>query len=146
MAKYILILALFINTNTWGQKSIDRDQITQSIHNVVKQQEIDWNAGNIPGFMEGYWHSDSLTFIGSKGLTMGWQKTLDNYKKSYPDKATMGALSLEIIKLDILSPEAAIMIGRFTLLREKDKPTGLFTLIWKKIDGKWLITSDQTCG
>lgn len=77
---------------------------------------------------------------------MGWQKTLDNYKKSYPDKATMGKLSLEIIKLDILSTEAAIMIGRFTLLREKDKPTGLFTLIWKKIDGKWLITSDQTCG
>jgi len=146
MAKYILILALFINTNSWGQKLIDQAQITQSIHNVVKQQETDWNAGNIPGFMEGYWRSDSLTFIGSKGLTMGWQKTLDNYKKSYPDKATMGKLSLEIIKLDILSTEAAIMIGRFTLLREKDKPTGLFTLIWKKIDGKWLITSDQTCG
>ena len=89
MAKYILILALFINTNSWGQKLIDRAQITQSIHNVVKQQETDWNAGNIPGFMEGYWRSDSLTFIGSKGLTMGWQKTLDNYKKSYPDKATM---------------------------------------------------------
>ena len=102
--------------------------------------------GDIDAFMEDYWKSDKLQFIGSKGVTYGWQQTKDNYKRGYPDLATMGQLSFEIIKIDILSDAAAIMIGRYTLTRAKDQPTGLFTLIWKKIDGRWLIVSDQTCG
>ena len=143
MAKYILILALFINTNTWGQKSIDRDQITQSIHNVVKQQEIDWNAGNIPGFMEGYWRSDSLTFIGSKGLTMGWQKTLDNYIKGYPNKEAMGILKFTIIEATQLSKTSIYVIGKWELSKEKPV-SGHFTLLWKKINSKWVIVADHT--
>lgn len=116
------------------------------IKSVLLNQQIAWNEGNIEAFMSGYWQSDSLTFIGSKGLTYGWDNTLNNYKKSYPDTATMGKLRFEIIKLDILSDDAAILIGRYVLTREKDQPTGLFTLIWKKINDKWLIVADQTCG
>lgn len=144
MHKIIIFLVLFGYTNIQAQ-SIN-NSITKEITKVLLDQQNAWNAGNIDVFMQGYWQSDSLTFIGSKGLTYGWQKTLENYKKGYPDLATMGQLSFEIIKIDILSDAAAIMIGRYTLTREKDQPTGLFTLIWKKIDGRWLIVSDQTCG
>jgi hypothetical protein len=144
MHKIIIFLVLFGYTNIQAQ-SIN-NSITKEITKVLLDQQNAWNAGNIDVFMQGYWQSDSLTFIGSKGLTYGWQKTLKNYKKGYPDLATMGQLSFEIIKIDILSDAAAIMIGRYTLTRAKDQPTGLFTLIWKKINGRWLIVSDQTCG
>jgi hypothetical protein len=129
-----------------GLNAQDDNLIEKEIKKVLSAQQNAWNEGNIEVFMQGYWPSDSLTFIGSKGLTYGWKKTLDNYKKSYPDKATMGKLQFDILKLDILSADAAILIGRYTLIREKDQPTGLFTLVWKKIDGKWVIVSDQTCG
>ena len=129
-----------------GLNAQDHNLIGKEIKKVLSAQQNAWNEGNIEVFMQGYWPSDSLTFIGSKGLTYGWKKTLDNYKKSYPDKATMGKLQFDILKLDILSADAAILIGRYTLIREKDQPTGLFTLVWKKIDGKWVIVSDQTCG
>lgn len=129
-----------------GLNAQDDNLIGKEIKKVLSAQQKAWNEGNIEVFMQGYWPSDSLTFIGSKGLTYGWKKTLDNYKKSYPDKTTMGKLQFDILKLDILSADAAILIGRYTLIREKDQPTGLFTLVWKKIDGKWVIISDQTCG
>ena len=117
-----------------------------SIEKVLSDQQDAWNAGNIDAFMKGYWNSPELTFIGSRGLTKGWQQTLENYKKSYPDKKTMGRLHFDVLKTDIIDANNAIIIGRYTLYREKDEPTGLFTLRWKKISGEWKIISDQTCG
>ena len=110
---------------------------------VMNQQEKDWNDGNIEGFMIGYWQSDSLMFIGKNGIKYGWQTTLDNYKKSYPDKAAMGKLKFEVLKLEI-NGNSAYMLGKWSLIRASDNPNGHFTLYWKKIDGNWAITIDHT--
>ena len=53
----------------------------KDILKVLHEQQTAWNNGEIENFMKGYWKDDSLLFIGSKGPTYGWQKTLDNYKK-----------------------------------------------------------------
>lgn len=106
-------------------------------------QEIYWNQGNIDGFMGEYWKSDSLKFIGSKGITYGWQKTLDNYKKSYPNKKAMGELKFTILENKQLSDNYIYVIGQWEL--KKEKPAGgHFTLLWKKIDGEWVIVADHT--
>lgn len=120
-----------------GQKDI-----TTVLKNM-KAQEVSWNSGNIKGFMEHYWKSDSLKFIGSKGVTHGWQKTLDNYLKSYPNKEIMGTLKFSIIESTQLSKESIYIIGKWEL--QKEKPTGgHFTLLWKKINGSWVIVTDHT--
>lgn len=110
---------------------------------VMNEQETAWNNGDIEGFMNGYWKSDSLMFIGKNGIKYGWQTTLDNYKNSYPDKETMGKLNFEILKLDV-QESSAYMLGKWKILRIKDEIGGYFTLYWKKINGKWLITIDHT--
>ena len=109
----------------------------------MQVQQTLWNKGDLRGFMEYYWKSDSLKFIGSKGITYGWQKTLDNYIKGYPDKAAMGILKFTIAECTQLSATSIYVIGRWEL--QKEKPAGgYFTLLWKKIDGKWVIVSDHT--
>lgn len=106
-------------------------------------QEVKWSEGDARGFMEYYWKSDSLKFIGSKGVTYGWQKTLDNYLKAYPDKAAMGILTFEVLECTQLSPTAIYVIGKWSL--KKEKPSGgHFTLLWKKINGEWVIVADHT--
>jgi len=96
--------------------------------------------------MEGYWNSEELTFIGRTGINKGWQTTLENYKKGYPDKAAMGKLTFKVMQLDSLSNKVYRMIGTYALEREKDNTTGIFTLIWQYKNDQWLITSDQPCG
>ena len=109
----------------------------------MEEQQSSWNNGDLPAFMEYYWKNDSLKFIGSRGITYGWQKTLDNYIKSYPDKTAMGILQFTIKECSQLSPESIYVIGRWEL--QKEKPSGgYFTLLWKKIEGKWVIVSDHT--
>ncbi len=113
------------------------------IKEVMNRQETAWNNGDIEGFMDGYWKSDSLMFIGKNGIKYGWQTTLDNYKNSYPDKESMGELQFEILKLEVENA-TAYMLGKWKLVREEDEPNGYFTLYWKEIDEKWLITIDHT--
>lgn len=116
----------------------------EAIRGIMANQEQAWNNGDLEGFMQGYWENDSLVFIGSKGLTYGWQNTLDNYKKSYPDKAAMGTLVFTLNKIEATDSKSAYVIGKWSLIREKDNPNGHFTLYWRKIKCTWVIVADHS--
>lgn len=116
----------------------------QLIRKIMAGQEEAWNRADLEAFMAGYWKSDSLKFIGSRGLTYGWQQTLDNYKKGYPDPGAMGKLTFTILSVEVLSPESAFVIGKWLLNRASDAPSGHFTLLWKKIAGQWVIVADHS--
>lgn len=115
-----------------------------AIVTVMKDQENAWNKADIEGFMEGYWKSDSLRFIGSKGITYGWKATIDNYKKNYPDAETMGLLHFSELRIQIISSEIAFVFGKWHLQRSKGDVGGYFTLLWRKINGNWRIVIDHT--
>ncbi|GAC1308426.1 MAG: nuclear transport factor 2 family protein [Mucilaginibacter sp.] len=116
----------------------------RAILKVLDQQRIAWNNGDIDGYMLGYWHSDSLLFVGSSAPTRGWHATLERYKKHYPGKAAMGALTFTILKVDLLDKTNAFILGAWHLQREKDAPGGYFTLWFRKINGEWKIVVDHT--
>lgn len=142
--KKTLILALLICAAVSAQTQNAPIAETTAIRRVMADQEAAWNRADIEAFMEGYWKSDSLKFIGSRGVTYGWQATLDSYKKGFPDAAAMGQLTFTILSLEVLSPESAFVIGKWRLTRANDEPGGHFTLLWKKIEGKWVIVTDHT--
>ncbi len=118
-------------------------QSTKQVIDLMKEQEKAWNEANIEGFMQYYWKSDSLKFIGNKGITYGWEKTLANYKKSYPNAEAMGKLRFTLLECTQTGKKAIYVIGKWELTKEKPVG-GHFTLLWKKIDGKWVIVSDHT--
>ncbi|MEM8485896.1 MAG: nuclear transport factor 2 family protein [Bacteroidota bacterium] len=105
-----------------------------------------WNAGDINAFMEGYWKSDSLRFASGGNVRRGWDETLARYLATYPDKAAMGTLTFEDLELQKLSEQWATGFGRFRLKRTPplEDLTGLFTLMFEKRDGSWIIVSDHT--
>lgn len=119
-------------------------EVSKIIFELMTEQEKAWNKGSIDEFMIPYWHSDSLKFIGKSGIHYGWQKTLDNYKKAYPTKEAMGILTFKLISIDAINEENTYVIGSWHLKREKDELNGYYTLLWKKIDGKWVIVSDHS--
>ena len=140
MKTSLLIFCLFTNIFSWAQKT---NTDIDAVKNNMKTQEISWNNGDIKGYMNYYWANDSLKFIGSKGITYGWQKTLDNYLKSYPNKEAMGLLTFTLIEVTQLSKSSIYVIGKWEL--KKEKPSGgYFTLLWKKINNKWVIVADHT--
>lgn len=110
----------------------------------IRLQEECWNNGDIECFMQTYWKSDSLKFIGKNGLQRGWDRTLNNYKKSYSSKHLMGKLRFDIKTIEPLGEHSAIMIGNWNLFRVNDTLSGYSTIIWKKIKGEWVIITDHS--
>lgn len=80
---------------------------------MMDHQEACWNQGDIDCFMEGYWPSDSLMFIGQNGVVYGYDQTLERYQKNYPDRSAMGMLGFEIVELQRLSPDFYHMVGKW---------------------------------
>ena len=114
------------------------------IRQLLTVQTQAWNKGDIEGFMQTYWKSDSLMFIGSNGVNWGWQTTLDHYKKSYPDTTAMGKLSFDIILVKQLSPEYYFVVGKWMLNRSIGDLSGHYNLLMRKIKGRWFIVSDHS--
>ncbi len=140
MRTILLIKLLLVLSHSIFAQNNDKSEILS----VLENQRIAWNNGNLQQYMMGYWQSDSLLFVGKRGPQYGWQKTFDNYKKSYPDKSAMGKLTFNILKVDVYTSDYAFVLGEWILDREKDQPRGFFTLQMKKINGQWKVIADHS--
>lgn len=140
---YYIIFSIFFTGIIYGQQSsnsIDKEAVLA----VLAHQEDAWNQGNIESFMKGYWNNDKLVFVGSNGPTYGYRNTLERYLKSYPTKAAMGQLKFNLLFVEQWDTQTIQVIGKFTLDREKDQPTGFFTLLFRKMGDDWKIVSDHS--
>jgi len=138
--KHIAWLLLVFFSYRLTAQSADEKQILETL----KQQTISCNNGDLNEFMKGYWHNDSLMFIGSSGITYGYANTLERYKKTYSDPSKMGKLFFEIVKVKKISPEYYFVVGKWFLRRSAGDIGGMYTLMFRKIKGKWLIIADHS--
>jgi HEAT repeat protein/ketosteroid isomerase-like protein len=117
----------------------------EGVRKVLDDQVIAWNKGDLRGFMEGYWQSPDLSFYSGKNKTKGWQATLDRYRKKYQGEGKeMGKLTFSELDIELLGPSHALVRGRWQLTLAKDNPSGLFTLIFRKLPAGWRIVHDHT--
>ncbi|MFN0136207.1 MAG: YybH family protein [Phycisphaerae bacterium] len=114
------------------------------IRRVLDRQVADWNRGDIPAFMSGYWESTELTMYGSQAPRVGWMTLLKSYQSRYPDRAAMGTLTFKNLKIRALGDSAALALGIWRVERASGPIGGYFTVILEHIDGKWVITHDHT--
>jgi hypothetical protein len=117
-----------------------------AILKVMKEQEIAWSNNDLEGFMKGYIKSDSLKFYGKSGLTKGWQKTLDNYKKGYPTKEHSGTLTFKVNDISQIGAGSYWVMGEYFLSRKVGDANGVFMIIFRNINGEWKIVADMSCG
>jgi ketosteroid isomerase-like protein len=143
-------LILFGATSAWsvsaapvGKEQDDASSVAQ-IRSVLRAQQDAWNRGDIDGFMNGYARSKSTIFISEDTVKRGWETVHDRYRKKYSDRAKMGVLTFSDLEITPLAPDSAVVLGRWKLQRAKDRPHGLFTLIFRRLPEGWRIVLDHT--
>lgn len=137
----IVFIAVFCSIVTAQTNTND---IELQIKKVMTDQAEAWNRGDVDGFMRGYWNSDKLLFVSGDNVTRGWQPTLDRYKKSYDTRAKMGTLTFSDLEITVLSKDAAVVLGSWSLARDADSPHGKFTLTFRRFKEGWRIIIDHT--
>jgi hypothetical protein len=140
--KQILILFILFSVCLYGQ---DQNEI-KTIQNKMIEQEESWNKGEIKEFMNHYWKSDSLSFTGKNGVQNGWETTLDNYLRSYPNKNKMGKLKFSNLSIKKIDTNTITVLGKWKLLRNEDLGDleGYYSLIWQKKNNDWVIIADHS--
>jgi uncharacterized protein (TIGR02246 family) len=111
----------------------------QAILEVITRMEAAWNRGDFRGYMEGFADPD-VVFVSKGRFQQGWQGTLDHYIRDYggsPERR--GKLHFFDIKVEMLAPDAAQLISRYTLERPSGAQDGINTRLMRKRGGKWVI-------
>jgi len=117
----------------------DRAAILDTIHRM----ESAWNRGDFRSYMAGFKKPD-VVFVSGGKFQAGWQGTLDHYIRDYGGSAERrGRLHFYNMKVDILAPDAAMLIGKYRLIRGPRVTEGVNTRLFRKIRGKWLITMNH---
>lgn len=139
---FLLLTSIFFLSTTTSFAQENKDIAT--VKALLFRQQADWNKGAIDDFMNGYWESDKLKFVGATGITYGYDATLKNYHKRYPNRDAMGQLTFGVKSVEKLSRKVIMLVGTWDLDRKSGPIGGYFTLMFKKIKGKWVIISDHT--
>jgi uncharacterized protein (TIGR02246 family) len=134
-----LALAILASANASAAPDAARE-----IRAVLNAQVAAWNRGDIDGFMDGYVRSDALEFVSAGKITRGWRTVRDRYRKKYSSRETMGTLKFSEIEIRMLKPNIALVVGRWELVRQKDRPHGTFVLTFRHQPQGWRIVHDQT--
>ena len=138
--KILNLFALVVLMNTASAQN----NPDQTIRKILAEQTASWNKGDLTAFMKGYWNNDSLLFVGKNGPTYGYNTTLQNYQKSYPDTANMGKLAFTVLQVKPLSADTWFVLGKWQLTRSVGNISGHYTLLFRKIRGQWLIIADHS--
>ena len=127
-------------------RSVSDLPLEDAIQRLLVVQTQAWNRGDLEGFMNGYWRSPDLTFFSGATIANGWQAALERYQRRYQGTGReMGHLEFQDLNINVLSPDAAFVRGKWELtMSDGKKPHGLFTLILKNMQNGWHIVHDHT--
>jgi ketosteroid isomerase-like protein len=125
-------------------KTEQQERDRSAILEVLTNQQNNWNKGDVDAFLEGYWHSPEVTFSGASGIVRGWDAVRARYKKSYADREAMGQLEFSDLEFRFLGVDAALVLGRWHLTRNKSDIGGVFSLVWRRFPEGWKIIHDHT--
>ena len=113
---------------------------------VLLKQEAAWNQGDIDTFAQGYKNSPNIIFV-TRDVSRGYAGMVEEYKRDYPTKASMGTLTYSDIEVHTLDENYAVVIGKYHLDRSKKdggNAEGIFSLVFEKTDQGWKIILDHT--
>ena len=142
----LLVGLLSSSTVVRGQLAADvlEKDVESELTAQLSAQAAAWNEGDLDRFMQFYWKSERLSFSSGGRTVRGWQATRDGYVRRYPDQTAMGRLVFERLEIVPLSETVALVLGHWQLDRAAGRLRGNFSLVFRQIEGQWLIIHDHT--
>lgn len=116
-----------------------------AVRAVLSAQQDAWNRGDLAGYMAGYLHDPSLVFTSGSQVRRGWDETFAKYRDRYgTDPSTMGHLVFEILGVQALGADGAVVLGRWILTATPSAGSGVFSVALERTAEGWKVVHDHT--
>lgn len=121
------------------------DEDRRAVAAVLEEQRQAWNRGDLDGYMRGYARSPELVFTSGGKIRKGWQTAFDHYQKRYAtDPAAMGKLAFDVLAIDPLGADGAVVLGNWVLTNSPSDGKGVFSVVLMRRPEGWRIIHDHT--
>lgn len=126
-----------------GQPTNDAEDARRGVLATVAAMQEAWNRGDFGGYMAGFWNP-GVVFVSRGRIQDGWQGTLDHYVRDYGGSTERGGtVRFYDMTVDVLAPDAAMLVGHFTLSRPREALQGINTRLFRRIGGGWVIAMNH---
>jgi ketosteroid isomerase-like protein len=116
-----------------------------AVRGVLAAQQDAWNKGDLEGYMRGYMKSDELVFTSGGKVRRGWDETYAKYKAKYgSNRSTMGTLAFEVLGVQALGADGAVVLGRWSLTNTPVAGGGVFSVALERTKAGWVVVHDHT--
>jgi uncharacterized protein (TIGR02246 family) len=124
--------------------AVDAEAEKAAIRRVVADMEAAWNRGDFAGYMAGFKKPD-VVFVSRGEFQKDWQGTLDHYVRDYGgDPARRGRLRFRDLRIELLGPDSAMLVGRYRLEGGGRPQDGINTRLFRKVEGQgWVIAMNH---
>lgn len=135
--------ALALGAAACATSNAGRAQADAEIRAVIAAMQEAWNSSDFEGYMQGF-QNPGVRFVSNGRIQADWQATLDHYVRDYggaPERR--GDLRFEILSIEMLAPDAALLISNYWLTRPENAQEGVNTRLFRKIGGRWVIAMNH---
>jgi ketosteroid isomerase-like protein len=116
-----------------------------AVTGLLERQRAAWNRGDLEAYMSGYARTSALVFTSGGQIRRGWDDTLRRYRSRYGgDRAGMGQLAFDILEVQPLGADGAVVLGRWRLSQTPNAGGGVFSVVFERRPEGWRIVHDHT--
>ena len=139
-----LTLLLMATTTIVSSFTMPKGDAVQEVKRALEGQISAWNKGDLETAMTFYWNSPEMLWISKGGTEKGYKEVYDMFLQDFKDRSQMGVYSYEPLHIEQVSKEAVYFVFRWKIeLDGKGLMGGVSSQLWKKLDGRWVVTSEH---
>jgi ketosteroid isomerase-like protein len=108
-----------------------------SIKALIEQAAERWNAKDIDGLMETFWHSlDPIYVVGDEAF-FGWDRTRQHFLNTYGERSSMGRVVNDQIEIRLVDANTAVAVISWTMRNVSGTAHGVSTSTLRKFPVGW---------
>lgn len=124
--------------------TMPKGDAVKEVKQALEGQISAWNKGDLETAMTFYWNSPEMLWISKNGTEKGYQEVYDMFLQDFTDRSKMGVYTYDPLYIEQVSKEAVYFVFRWKIeLDGKRLMGGVSSQVWKKIGGRWVVTSEH---
>jgi hypothetical protein len=116
----------------------------EQVYHVILDQLRYWNAHDIEHYMDCFWKSPDLLVVNDGEQVVGWAEVLATYQRGFPNRAEMGFITLQRVKLQRLGADFFLGLSWFVIRTNGKDSYSTDTMVFQRFSDGWKVISDHS--